>query len=467
MRRSLCLALLLAATPSSPTFAGNNDGQLDNTFGGSGSVTWYDGGAVTVADLATSSTGAYAVGTITLVGEEPALHFKGFNHGGGELDQGCAQTSGTLINFATESNGLAGLIDSSGNILVGGWAAFLGTETTHRALVSRFDLSGPGCVLDDSFSGNGWAIFDDETFCDTEDCDVLDLVEIRPATGAVLAPRIIALVRSKLNLLAAPRLFLLALTGSGAIDTGFDGNGWTEVTEPGIGEIYSRASLALDAVGRIYVFGARWDPAGTDDVDTVLFRFLPNGAHDVSFGNTGNGAQLYGAGSDTEDALPRGVAIDADGFSVSVSQKDAIESVIVTYRSETEGGGVPFNQVVAAVATQGNGRAVEVGEHSDGADGFELGRYTIGPQGELQTDESFGGLGGAHNYDLDLGGSNSETAAAVAIWNGRALVAGTATATIGTAGFLLRTRNAYIFADGFEQGTVAYWSSAAGLDFPD
>ena len=76
------------------------------------------------------------------------------------------------------------------------------------------------------------------------------------------------------------------------------------------------------------------------------------------------------------------------------------------------------------------------------------------------------GAGGVASFDVDLGGSNTEETGAVVIWNGRPLVAGTAETATGTAGFLLRTNNAFVFADGFEQGTAAYWSDSTGVDFP-
>lgn len=463
MRRSLFLVLLLAVTPFAPTFAGGVDGSPDTSFSGNGVLSWTDGGSVVVWDVATKSTGAYAVGHITLAGEEAALHFKGFNHGGGALDQGCAQASDTLFTLATSSVGHAGMIDSSGNLVVGGYAAFLGTESTPRVLVTRFDLSGPGCNLDDSFSSNGWAIFDDETWCDTEECRVIDLVEIRPETGAVLAPRIVALVLSRVGV-SAYRLFLLGLTASGAIDGGFDGNGWAEVTAAGIGTLRQHASLAVDGIGRLYVLGDRTDPDAAGDYDSVLFRYHSDGSPDVSFG--AGGTVILTAGPDSLDLEPAGVAISADGFAVSLIRRSIDQLLVHAFRTATPAStAIRSQRFVAAVAAQGNGRIVTAGEPAGGSDGFELRRLTLGSDGALLDDADFG-AGGVGSFDLDLGGSNTEETGAVAIWNGRPLVAGTADTATGTGGFLLRTNNAFVFADGFEQGTAAYWSDSTGVDFP-
>ena len=470
--RSLDAASLLLVLTASPLAAG--DGDLDPTFGGgTGKFIWTDGGSVKVAEAAEAPSGSiFAVGTIELEGEEPALHWKGVNSAGVFQDQGCAVASTSLFTLATGgSEGRAALVDSTGNLVVGGWGAFSGTEDVRRALVARFELSVPGCALDEDFSSNGWQIFDDEADdpCDADDCEVVDLVEIRPETGAVLAPRIVALVRSPTSI-ASARFRLLGLTSAGAKDSGFGSGGWVEVTDPSpaVGVLYPEARLAVDAAGWLYVHGARFDPVGTLDIDSVIFRFAANGALDTSYGNDG-GVMTYGddGDDDANDRIPRDVAISSDGVAVMLHQFDDEFAITWAFFDPDFSHDEETSFLVAArVVTQGNGRIVEVGEPADGADGFTLERRLFDFPVTMAMDDSFGDFG-FRSHDLDLGGTNSETARYVGLSGGRILVAGDAANGSGRSGFLLRTQNLHVFADGFEQGTPAYWSGVAGFAFPE
>ena len=146
--------------------------------------------------------------------------------------------------FTDESGGEAAIIDSSGNLLIGGWVNFDGTPSRLHALLARYEIDQPGCTLDEDFSTDGFRLFDTQAYCDPESCLIAALGEIRPETGAVGAPRIVALLRATVAI-SSYRYFLLGLTPAGALDAGFGvpGSGIREITSADLGTPQSAATM--------------------------------------------------------------------------------------------------------------------------------------------------------------------------------------------------------------------------------
>jgi hypothetical protein len=445
------------------------DGEPDEEFGDAGQVTWLrylSGGpipqalSVVPAALATSDSHAYSVGTHG----GGHLEWTSFDRSGDESDAFCAQATETLFPFGVASRGNAALIDSSGNLLVGGDLAFLGSETQRHALLARFDLGADGCELDDSYGDDGWAVFDDESFCDTESCTVVALGEIRRLTGAVAQSRIIALVRSVVAEDALSRYFLLALTPSGQIITSFGSQGWRELNPSGLGALAPEADLEIDARGRIGVAVTRWDPAGDFDNDVYFLRYSATGVLDTSIGSGGLvDIADFGGEDDVDDSKVRSLRFDAEGrIVVGYHGNDGR----LRLRDLATGANVGFGPGAMSapeVVPQGNARLLAVGNQPS-QDGFRLSRYLVSDAAQLTPDPSFSD-DGTIVLDIDLGASDTDDVADATLWHGRPLVLGWAScATIPferTCGFVTRSESSYIFADGFDAGTAANWSTAA------
>lgn len=466
LRLSVATLLVAAAAPLRAA-----DGARDASFTLDGLVSWRDGGDIAIAGVAAGDTAAYGIGTIELPGEEPALHWKAFGNTGTPLGKGCAQASDTLFTVppvvaAFASGGNAALVDPSGNLLVGGWASFPGTTTTRRALLARFDLSASGCALDTTFNAAlGWAYFDAETWCDTESCEVVDLAVIRPETGAVLAPRIVALVRAEETLFSS-RFFLLALTAAGEIDTGFSSDGWREVTASGLGQLAPEAHLAVDGRGGLHVLVARFDPAGTLDLDLYSLSFNAVGAL-AAFDTTCLADPVRpwfdGGDDDAQDVTAEDIAIAPNGdWVVSYHVAGGNPTLAAVDVSACTAGTAGYPDVAYDAAIQGDGKVVSAFDLALADDEAASERRLL--SGSLPADASYGGGDGREAYEIALGGSDTETVSGLALWAGRPLLAGTAATDAGPAGFLLRAQNSYLYADSFEQGTPAYWSATAGFD---
>jgi hypothetical protein len=445
------------------------DGDPDAEFGEEGQVSWLrtlSGGpiplalSVVPAALATSESHAYSVG---LYGGAH-LEWTSFDSSGDEGDAFCAQATETLFTFGVTSRGNAGRIDSTGNLLVGGDLAFLGSESQTHALLARFDVGADGCELDASFGDGGWAVYDDESFCDTESCTVVALEEIRRLTGAVAQSRMIALVRSVVAEGALSRYFLLALTPSGQIITSFGNQGWRELNPAGLGALAPEADLEIDARGRIGVAVTRWDPAGDFDNDVYFLRYSASGVLDTSIGGAGLVAIAdFGGEDDDDDSLVRSLRFDAEGRIVVGYHGDVGRIRIRDLGTGDTGFLGPGSMRSPEVVPQGNGRLLAVGDQPS-QDGFRASRYLVSAAAQLTTDASFSG-DGTIVLDVDLGSTDTEDVADATLWHGRPLVLGSASCTAipfnQTCAFLIRTENAYIFADGFDAGGLGNWSAGA------
>jgi hypothetical protein len=468
MRRStsFLLALALSASPVVPAVAA--DGDLDLDFSGDGSTAWeiVEFGGFLPWDTLTNAVvpgdrELFLVGTRTTT--ESHLAWRAYDSSGAEIDElACEQTTAQIVPFGVESRGLAAGLSEGGQLLVAGAITFQGTEATERAFIARFDRQAGGCALDTQFATTGFAFFDDLSFCDVESCSVLGLAQIRRPTLAVTATRIVLLVRSQVS---GPkgRLFLVGLTAGGAIDDGFDGNGVLEILADGTDGFYGEAHLALDARGRIYVLATPFKEGGVTDTDLFLFRYLPGGGFDNSF--SGDGVLPLVEALST-DSLAEDLRVASDG-TVLVSGGTiggSVSFVRVVSSTGTPGATLVESLLPAQVAVQGNGLMVTGAEflNESGSDGLRTRRREFATAG-FPLDPAWGTGGTAdHDFDYEPGDVESDRPDHLELWSGRPVSVGRANSETGAEiTYLLRLESRYIFADGFEQGRTALWSSVA------
>lgn len=461
-------ALACAAVP----LAGA-DGDFDTAFGfGTGFVTWNGGGSVEVADAVALADGTLiGVGTYDSPSAAPVLHWQGFSRTGNLLTaKSCYVPPGTLLPLSSGSSGLTAILDSTGALLVGGWARFPVTSAQQVPILARFSLTSAGCVLDTTFSGNGWLVVGspDGIYCtDASDCRVVDLAEIRPATGAVAAPRIVALLESVV--LGGTYYHLAAFTSSGTLDTAFGAAGFANLNDGSIGDLFG-VRFAVDGQGRLEVAksevaSSRWQ--------AVALRFTADGDPDLTFGVAGrldlhalssvynrvgsgitalaNGRTLLSG--ENWDPVPTPASLPYGTLYLPAPLATGAGNVL---RADLAGasGGVP-------IVAQGDGKAIAVVNSTwvAGPTVLEESRVLRVGTSDLSIDAAFANAG-ERVIDFDFGGANGETVSSVLLAAGRVVLAGTADETsTTTTGFLVRLRNAYLFADGFEWGTTANWSS--------
>ena len=456
-RRHFRLALVVlgfAATALSAV-----DGDPDTSFSGNGISFWNDGADVYVQAVATSDRLAIGVGSIDLGDDGFALHWHAVDQAGNSASLGCAQPSETLITLSTSSRLAAGIVDSTGNLVVGGDVKFLGSSFA-QAFVARFRLTGSGCVLDTSFSNSGWSVYD-ELFCESLQCFVLDLVEIPTTTGAVDEPRIVALVVNHTNQ-AKKRTALLGLTSDGEIDTSFGLFGWALLVLEGASEVQGER-LARDGRGRLYVQSIRKTVSGpSTDYGEVVARFDADGGRDLDFGASGVQVLPGGTNTGTVSGLEADLDVASDGTALSAYLGDAAQYDLF---GSLEGGDDDWVETELPnlyLAAQGDGKVVTASDLA--TDGVRLERRQQRGASDFPLDTTFGS-GGRRTIDVDLGIFEAEEVDAVTLWNGRPLVVGDADSLIHS-GYFLRAKSSYVFADGFEHGTPASWSEAPGIEFP-
>jgi len=440
------------------------DGALRTSFGSSGLVTWSNHATVAFVDAAGTEDLVIGVGEWEPIGGPPRhLHWQAFTADGTlDTDHRCIGTTNDTLPFAfaDASRATASIVDGSGRLVVVGALNLAGDDQDH-GIVARFLLDQDGCVPDDAFHSYGWEMLDAVGGCASNDCVVEDVLEVRPATGAVTSPKLLLLLRRPVNLLVA-RFFLVRLNGSGSLDTSFGDGGSLEIADDALGSL-GRAALAVDGQGRPYVAVSNYDPDQGLDVDVWALRYQADGSGlDPSFGTGGMLRVAASQGFDNSDDLVRAVAVTDDN-SLIVSYWGSAMQYAAAYTKTTSGPTLIFvdsgTTAAPALVTQGNRRFIAVRETA--VDGFRVYRTQLGPD-LWGGDPSFNGSGHI-DFDVDLGGSGSETVEHVRLWHGRPVYAGKAAKDGGTTGFLLLSESSYVFADGFEGGTTAYWPAAGSL----
>lgn len=354
------------------------------------------------------------------------------------------------ILLLAELEGLAVLVDRAGRLVVGGRSTFSGAPDQDRGLIGRFTSANP-CTFDSSWSDNGWQILDGESFCDTEECAVVDLAE-SPTAGA----RLYALLASRVNSLVA-RLFVVGFRANGDVDTSFGDGGYAEVATTELGTLSSTgAQLVVDGGGRPLVLASRYDPDIVLDADPFLIRFTDGGDLDMTFGD--DGVEVVDDISGI-DGFPAGLVLGSDGalvFGINLDSGNGTGRASVMRPD----GSPPLNALfpnrrIAGVAVQGDGKPlVLLDDVTD--DGMEMARLLVGTAGVLDPDPTFGSAGSVA-LDVDLGGADWDQPVAMVLSTGRPWLVGRAAGDSGAGMFAMRLRNRFVFADGFEIGTTSFW----------
>jgi len=453
--------VFLVAASFSPPLAAQYDGELSLTWGaGDGFATWQWSGRVFLETAVATNDLLYGVGDYDFPAGTRSLHFQAVDRNGQvRSDRSCRESTADFGAFTDESGGEAAIIDSSGNLLVGGWVNFDGAPSRLHALVARYEIDQPGCTLDEAFSTDGFRLFDTQTYCDPESCLVAALGEIRPETGAVAAPRIVVLLRASVAI-ASYRYFLIGLTPAGALDTGFgaSGSGIREISAAELGTPQSAAAMMVDDAGRIVVLLTRLEDGTTSDLDVMALRYSANGAIDTAFGTQGLLAIQDSGVDDSTDTFAGDLLLLPGTDTSLASVQRGSDWLLIHFDDDgVLSASASPPETVGQLVYQGDERFLSAREGLS-FDTLRMRRYALFP-GSYNSDPTFGSeTGGGEAYDIDLGGGTGQQVADLVLWGGRPVLIGHAFDSSGDAsGFLMRTENAYIFADGFEGGSRARW----------
>ena len=437
--RTFGLLFAAALTAAAPLHA--TDGALDLTWGGDG-----------VSDGAYNSqpwAGAvddrqryWLTGDIGTLDRTEIETRTNINEGGG-FWEGCINGVAFLDNFVLRQ----AIFDSANRLLLAGVTTVFGTETTERAFIARFTAADP-CIFDTTFSGAGWEYFDLPSFCDTEDCRLVDLAE-----SAVPTTRYVALLESVVNALRS-NYYLVGLTAAGNLDPNFSTDGFAPVTGPGLGLLAGGgAKLVVDAANRIYVLHSFYDPVVALDLDTAFTRFQSNGALDTTFGDSGSNVI---ASSDSEDTLPRAFAIGPDGRMALAYYNLTTSSSMLAALQVATGSGIGLPEAgrdVKALAFDGLGRLLYTYDLPSG-DGMGAERHLVNFGSGMPADPAFTPL----VLDIDDGGNTAERPVDIATPAGRPMIlVDVDQIGGGNRATLVRLENSLVFADGFEWGSTKFW----------
>jgi hypothetical protein len=458
-RFSMAVLCALALTIPATRLPAQYDGALSMSWGaGDGFATWQWSGEVYLETAVATNDLLYGVGDYDFPAGTRSLHFQAVDRNGEvRSDRSCRDSTGAFGAFTDESGGEAAILDSSGNLLVGGWMNFLGDPSRLHALVARYEIGQPGCTLDEEFSTDGFRLFDTQSYCNPESCAIVALGEIRPETGAVANPRIVALLRASVAI-SNYRYFLLGLTPAGALDTGFGapGSGIREVTSAKLGTPQAGGTLAVDDAGRIVVLLTRLEDETTSDLDTMALRYTPDGAIDITFGAHGLMTIEDSGIDDAIDTLAGDLLMVPDGSCMASVQRGSDWLLVRFDEDGVFSTSASTPETVGQLAYQGDDRFL-TGRESLSVDELRLRRFDLLPEG-YYFDPTFGSATGGEDYDFDFAGGTGQLLADLVLWGGRPVLVGDLFAGDGdSSAFLMRTENAYIFADGFESGNRSRW----------
>jgi uncharacterized delta-60 repeat protein len=233
-------------------------GILDPTFGNQGITLTPSSRQDFSKSLAVKSGGQIVLGGVTSL-LDPQIFLAQYTVNG-VLDttfNSTGSTPGTqtlLVGSRTEGNALA--IDSSGNILVAGFAI----QSQTNMIVARYTSAG---ILDTTFNSTGYNTLS------------IGSGATANAIGLQSSGNIILAGTAVIN--GIPNIALARFTTSGALDTTFGTNG---ITTTQIGTFASIASVAIDSSHNIIV-------AGNANNQITVARYTPSGTLDNTFGTGG------------------------------------------------------------------------------------------------------------------------------------------------------------------------------------
>ncbi|MEO8275151.1 MAG: hypothetical protein ABI639_02970 [Thermoanaerobaculia bacterium] len=447
LRLSILLFVLCSTLSLRSARAGSGgDGTLDPAWGGDGISGGFTN-TVPRSAFVSHDQQLYFTGRTTLP-DETEMEWWRTQNSGDDSWYGCTYGLPFLDHFDIRAT----LVDVSGHLLFAGTVTVFGSESVERAFVARFTQTEV-CSLDSAFSGDGWEIFDDTTFCDDEDCRLIDIEASNDSST-----RYVALLESVQNALIS-KYYLVGLTQSGALDPNFGSGGFAPVTAANLGLLGGGSGeLGIDRSNRPYVLLSFYDPLADFDLDTALTRFQSDGDLDTTFGVSGS---YFVHNGDTVDTVPLALTVGSDGrLALTYRLLDTTFSGLVVFdasmnllRSTTS---TPIES--RALAFDGLGRLLVANDRL-GQDGFLVTRYAKDSSGAFALDATFGS-GGNVQVDIDGGGANNEVPIDLQLVAGRPMVLVDANQDGGgSQAFLVRLETHLIFADSFDWGTTRYWTN--------
>jgi uncharacterized delta-60 repeat protein len=240
-------------------------------------------------------------------------------------------------------------------------------------------------------------------------------------------------------------------------------------------EFFEPHDMIRQPDGKIVVVGTVEMPNGDRDVGVV--RFLSNGVLDGAFSGDGLASFSYDTSDEGDDEgnavalLHDGriaVAGSAPGFFGTNAAIAVLNPTGTLHGAFGTGGRFSFSFAgaptesdgIAALATQGDGRIVAVGTAGFGlVSSWAVARFDASSATPLDTSFS---EDGKTLFSFDLGGSGIHRATDVTLGQGGKIsVVGIASVDGGFTVAAARVWSSYVFVDGFEWGSQAFWSSTA------
>lgn len=434
------------------------DGDLDPTWGVGGIGAPYTNFRVTTA-TATGARGAAFLGA-NLADPTDMTAIWGLEPGVGQWEGCCGWEFDVPFLERFEARSL--IVDREGRALFAGAIGLFPTGTVDRAFVGRTTPTASGSPFgpfDDSFSGSGWAFFDDAAFCDTESCRFVDIAETDSGS-----PRYVLLLERTVGGISAD-YYLVGLEANGDLATAFGVGGYRQVAAANLGQtIVSWAQLEVDNAGRSYVLHASLDPENAGDFDAGLSRFDAGGDLDPTWADAGT-YFIDGIDSPPIAASPGALAIGPAGQIVlGWNRLTAPELGIVRVFASGEPGastvatGLAESQI-RAIAVDGLGRIVVA--RDTGADGFRVDRFFALFPGGVVGDNSFGTAGSRFVNVDHPGGNGDEDVVALVVHGGDYYVFVDADGSVAEDEHVVvpvRLVGSLLFADGFESQSNRFWS---------
>jgi uncharacterized delta-60 repeat protein len=456
---ALLLALLAPSVAAPPCRAA--DGDLDLGFGTGGSFRWAAPDGLRVGAVAEAPDGALVAAGRYQDGGDFLLHWKRFTDA--TAGTSCVADVSALIVGAE-----AIAFDAEGRLLLAGGTNF----PAGGGVVEVARVLYPSCALDPSFGGDGSVEIPIADRVSSATVRALRVRQVVVPPGTTLDRIVVAGFGNLPHGDPFQSAFLLRLTPAGALDPDFGVGG--RVFWPGGPEalVETVGDLTLLPDGRTVAVGSR-------DGDLWVSRRLADGAADPDFGVAGEVSIGF-------DRVPNGadwglaVALDGAGRLVVAGEAWSHEHVpplggsdvrLALARLRGDGtldpgfsgdgralhalGAPPHRFALGELLVQDDAKPVLVGAFEVATDD-EMFAARLDAAGSL--DPTFAGDGVA-TFAIDLGDTLDDQAAALAFQSGRPVLAGTADHAVSVRGVVLRLESALIFADGFDSGGRARWSS--------
>jgi hypothetical protein len=262
------------------------------------------------------------------------------------------------------------------------------------------------------------------------------------------------------------RVQVMRFRDDGSKDSGFGTNGRREITGPLPGELISLRDLAVVDEDRILLVG-RVGTCCPGDWDAWATRLLPNGEDDPDWTPSSTLPATWDYVSPGADSICLAVAVAIDGTAYCAGQAETDESDSPFFAVTRLG---PAGQIYETVTRPGSGvrwNAEDAELQGDGR--LILGGVTNHPDSDLfvtalttpalDFDPTFGDHGDGDPFTyLDLGiAVNTSGSALLLARDGHPVVFTDFSVAGVREGAVIRLRNRYVFADGFEDGTRSRW----------